>query len=177
MRRRALLLATTAALPTAADSSSIAGSDAPEYDCSRASRPEPSAPDSSDSVKPASYPDPPADPEDDDRLVAFVEAFEEAYRRNSLVERDGEYITYFEFFTSETWTEDAPEGAGVAGVEYVFTYREEFDGDVGIGDSAPQTAVYYVDDSVALRAHRKGRRGHSVVPDPREDGDEVACYE
>lgn len=125
---------------------------------------------------PATYPDPPQNP-DGDELVAFVEDFEETYRRNSLVQRRGESVISFGFFTAETWIEEASAGAGVAGVEYAFTYREEIDGDVAIADSPYHTAVYYVDGSVALRAHREGSRTSGDVPDPREAGNQVACYE
>jgi hypothetical protein len=48
---------------------------------------------------------------------------------------------------------------------------------VVIADSPYHTAVYYVDGSVALRAHRDGSRTRDDVPDPRDTGEEVACYE
>lgn len=178
MRRRSFLLVTAAALPTVAGCQNTGRADAPEYDCSRASRPEPSAPDRSDAVRPAAYPDPPANPGTDAQVTAFVEDFEAAYRRNLLVQRWGENLTGFGFSTSATWTADARSAAGVAGVEYTFYYETGRPEETVVhADSPYHTAVYYVDDSVALRAHREGSRSRGDDPDPREDGDEVACYE
>ena len=176
MRRRALLLGTAAALPSLAGCSSAGSPDTPEYDCSRASRPEPPAPDDSDAVRPAAYPEPPADPGNDAQVTAYVEDFEAAYRRNRLVGRWRGEMTAFGFSTAETWTVDSAGDAGVAGVEYTFHYTTESN-DVAVVDSPYHTAVYYVDGSVALRAHRDGSRTRGDVPDPREEGHEVACYE
>lgn len=177
MHRRELLLGTAAALPTAAGCLGVGSPDTPEYDCSRASRPEPSTPDGADAVAPATYPDPPETPDTDAQTVAFVEEFEAAYRRNRLVQRWRGNLTSFGFSAAETWTGDAPGGAGVAGVEYTFYYQTESNGDVAVADSPSHTAVYYVDGSVGLRAHRERSRTRGEEPDPREDGDEVACYE
>lgn len=178
MRRRELLLGTATALPTAAGCSSLGGSDAPEYDCSRSSRPEPSAPDRSDAVAPATYPGPPENPGNDAQIVAFVEEFEAAYRRNRLVGRWRGEMTSFGFSTSENWTVDSAEDTGVAGIEYTFYYETGGPEETDVhADSPYHTAVSYVDGSVALRAHREGSRSRGDVPDPREDGDEVACYE
>lgn len=179
MRRRALLLSAAALAPAAGCAGAgFRGSDAPEYDCSRASRPEPPAPDDSDAVRPAAYPDPPADPGDDTQVTAYVEDYEAAYRRNLLVQRWRGNMTSFGFSTSATWTADARSEAGVAGVEYTFYYETGRPEETVVhADSAYHTTVYYVDGSVALRAHREGSRTRGDVPDPREDGHEVACYE
>lgn len=148
----------------------------PEYDCSRVSRPEPNALEDPDAVSPGSYPDPPDDAGAEAALTEYVENFERAYRRNRLVASEGSALIRFGFSPRETWVVDSSSGAGVGGVQY--TYWFEIDkGGITHFDSSNQVAVYYVDESVAVRAHEEGRRDAGIEPDPREAGVEVACFE
>jgi len=145
----------------------------PEYNCSRVDRPEPDALEDPDAVAPTPYPDPPDGDGTDAALTEYVENFERAYRRNRLVQSDGSDLRKFGFSPGETWIVERAPAAGVAGVQYTFWHETKRTH----ADSGNRVAVYYVDESVALRAHESGRRENGVEPDPLETGQEVACFE
>jgi hypothetical protein len=149
------------------------GLDQPEYDCSRVDRPEPDAPEGPDALAPSSYPRPPADAGTDAELTEYVSDFEQSYRRNRLIQSRGPDLRKFGFSPREIWIVESGAAAGVAGVQYTFWHETESIH----ADSGNRVAVYYVDESVAIRAHERGRREDGVEPDPRETGQEVACFE
>jgi hypothetical protein len=148
----------------------------PEYDCSRVSRPDPDAPETPDAVGPVPYPDPPDDAGAGAALTEYVENFERAYRQNRLVASEGSALVRFGFSPREMWIVDSSSSAGVGGVQYTYWYEIE-EGGITHFDSPNEVAVYYVDGSVALRAHEEGRREDGVEPAPLETGAEVACFE
>jgi len=175
--RRALLVSTGSLLTTVTAGCLglvPSGRDPPEHDCSGIRRPTPDAPDEPNVVEPASYSGPPSDPTDEGDLTSYVESFERAFRRNSLVREHDGGLVEFGIGDQETWTKSAPAGAGVAGIEYTFHYTDRRG---TIADSGMNLAVYYVDTSVAVRAHERGRREDGTHPDPWEDGVTVACFD
>ncbi len=145
-----------------------------EPDCFEVTRPTTDESNEPDAVAPASYPGPPSDRTDESDLTGFAESFERAFRRNGLVREHGGDLVEFGFTTDETWTENAPDDGGVAGVEYRYHYTLR---DGVIADSPTNVAVYYVDASVAVRAHARGRRDAGTEPDPMEEGVTVACFD
>lgn len=154
--------------------------DAEEYDCADLERP-PADPDlpSDLTLEPADYPDPPAD------VVAeadqYAHAFEEAYRRNAFLEEYGTTAGSFDFRYLESRADgvDSDEDEDAALVAIVYDLVTE----TTRGDSLEDWAVrvvYYVDESVALRARYDGlHAGDSLpfIPDPRRDGTLVDCFE
>lgn len=177
MNRRQVLLGSSAVLIPITGCLGFRGSDPPTYDCSRSARPEPESRENPDAVMPAAYPDPPATSRSDVEMERFVERFEEAYRHNQLVQSEGNDLRRFGFDSDGTWTVDSPKEGGVVGIEYQYFYEMEGDSRNIVVDSPTQTAVYYVDESVAIRAHTEGLRTKGTELDPREHGRVVACFE
>lgn len=160
-------------------------SEPPEYDCEEADRPEPDPPDDEDAIGPATYPDRPESLTDDERMVQYVEAYEEAYRRNSLVAKYWNSLVRFGMSVSETWTYDDPDDAAVVRLQYRYSEEVETRDGVMVGDSATIFVSYYVDASVVIRAERTGLRedeselrpNDAFDPDPWEQGEPLECFE
>lgn len=159
--------------------------DPPEYNCEAADRPEPDAPDDEDAIAPAEYPIRPASLTDDERAVRYVEAYEEAYRRNSLVEQYRNRLVRFGMSVGETWTYDGPNDAAVVRLQYRYSEEVETANGIVVGDSPTIFVSYYVDESVVVRAKRTGlREGESELdpdpaldPDPWKEGEPLECFE
>lgn len=154
------------------------GATTPTGHCEEADRPEPDPPgeDADEAVEPAAYPDPPDSLADAD-VRAYVKEFERAYRRNELVERWGKRLVGFGMGSTGVSTEAVDDGVEAL-VEYVYWEEvEEKHGD-GIvhGDSPILRVAYYVDGTGAWRAEDEAPADTETVPDPRAEGDRVACF-
>jgi hypothetical protein len=145
----------------------------PRYDCDAADRPAPSPPASDDAVEPRSYP-PISNLQDG---VDGVVECERTFRRNSLVASEGESLVGFGTSNVDATEHDAPDGANVVRVEYEFYYETEEGDDVEITDSPTITASYYVDDSVVIRAEKRGQTDDGLDPDPWTSGEVIECSE
>jgi hypothetical protein len=157
----------------------------PAYNCEEATRPEPDAPDDEDAIAPAAYPDRPGSLSDDERAVQYVEAYETAYRRNSLVAQYWNQLVRFSVSVDERWTYDVPTDAAVVRLQYRYSEEVETPNGIVIGDSPSIFVSYYVDESVVVRAERRGRREDesesgsepALDPDPWREGEPLECFE
>lgn len=168
--------------------------EAPDYDCSSADRPEPDDPrsggsrtdegdagseDEREPVGPKPYPDPPESVPDDESAVEYVTAYEEAYRRNALVERHGSNLVGHGNSVERTWTHDSPDDAAVVRLRYVYYEDVEDSGGTSHGDSPTTYVSYYVDDSMVVRAETEGQLDDegALEPDPWSSGAVLECVE
>ena len=162
------------------------------YACASVERPEPTAPADDDALSPKPYPTRPSafdpagaydrstDSSLRDETVAYVTAFERAYRQNDVLDRYGSTARTFEFRRTGYRTkilESSPIPAVMVAIRY--------DLRVGTQQSATdprdlwgvQTA-YYVDEHIVLRARYGGVADTlSFEPDPRTHGELVACFD
>lgn len=168
-----------------ADDSPESRTEPPAYDCEETDRPEPDPPDDEDAIGPATYPDRPESLTDDERMVQYVEAYEAAYRRNSLVAKYWNSLVRFNLSVSETWTYDGPDDAAVVRLQYQYSDEVETRDGVMVGDSPTIFVSYYVDASVVIRAERTGLRedeselrpDDALDPDPWKLGEPLECFE
>ncbi|QLG60648.1 hypothetical protein [Halorarum salinum] len=153
----------------------------PDYDCETADRPEPDAPDTSaeEAVEPTSYPDPLDSFDDDDSTVEYVEAYERAYRRNTLVAEWGARLTQFFVGIEGTKSFSSPGNAALVRIQYHYSETVERSGGTVIGDSPTIFVTYYLDQSVLIRAESSDRPEDlaALDPDPWLAGDPVECFE
>ncbi len=149
------------------------------YDCDAVSRPASPGPDADPpgDVERYTYP---ARPESlsNQEMRSCVKRYERAYRLNKLRSRHGTYLEQASVFVDATDTDDAPDGAGIARVEYAYGARIEGDDGPIEMDSPTVYAAYYVDDDVVLRAVETGHRDDEtqLIPDPMEQGEPVECF-
>lgn len=120
-----------------------------------------------DTVPPLSYPDKPAS-YNTETVADFVEDYESAYRRNSLLqEHKSELIAQG---TSVHWTGTlaTAEEAGIGRMQYAYSASYEDGEQVVVEDSAIHLVTYYVDESVVVRAGITDQAEHRGVlrPDP-----------
>lgn len=153
----------------------------PEYDCETADRPEPDAPDASEeeAVEPLSYPDPLDSFDDDTTTIEYVEAYERAYRRNTLVAEWGAQLIQFSMGIEGTKRFDSPVDAALVRIQYHYSETvEQSDGTV-VGDSPTIFVTYYLDQSVVIRAESSDRPEDldALDPDPWLAGNPVECFE
>ena len=182
-RRQLLLLAGTGPSFMASGCLSIRPSsdsdevEPPEPDCDEASRPEPDdpGPDTEDALGPTTYPEKPTS-FDDDTLLEYAEAYERAYRRNTLVEQFGDRLRDYDLIVRDIRVEEEGEGA-VVRIEYTFseTYEDAGSDATLIGDSG-KVVAYYVDESVLVRAETD-RSQNDSGPDPLAQGTVLECFE
>lgn len=186
--RRSLLasvLPLTAAIAGCFDGR-FAGSDAPAesgivatdaYDCDDVDRPDPSMPSDGEALEPADYPEPPASVLEG--ADSYVREFEEAYRRNTFLAEYGPETREFGFRfetrqVDHVASNDDREAVLVAVVYHLSAETRQADRP----DEWDTRVTYYVDDHVVLRDRYEGVAGDpSIDPDPRADGEPVACFE
>jgi hypothetical protein len=169
----------------AGDSPTENRTEPPEYDCKEANRPEPDTPDDDDAIRPATYPGRPGSLNDDERVIEYAKAYEEAYRRNTLVSKYWDQLVRFNVSVSETWTYDGPDDAAVVRLQYRYSEEVETSDGIMVGDSATIFVSYYVDPSVVIRAERTGLRtdeselhpDEALDPDPWKRGEPLECFE
>lgn len=154
--------------------------DAPDVDCSDASRPQPGSQDGEEFVQPVAYPGRPPEQLDDESAIEYAERFEEAYRTNEqLVEMDR--LQRVSVAVVETRTFDAPDGAAVVRL------RTHYSGTAaGIENEQPPVefdswdvmVTYYIDPALVVRTetHRSAVDIAALDPDPWESGEPVACF-
>jgi hypothetical protein len=145
----------------------------PPADLQTATRPpaaEPPDP-TDDTVSPLAYPDRP-ESYTAGGVEAFVEAYEGAYRRNSLLGDHGRALIAQGSAFDWTHALAVAEDAGVGRCQYRYSESVERADGVVVGDSPTMVVTYYVDDSVVVRAESTGRRERRDVldPDPWETG-------
>ncbi|ELY65158.1 hypothetical protein [Natrinema versiforme] len=204
--RRTLLasIATTAAVGTGGfeyDSSGVSGTDladglvpADQYECSDVDRPEPDPTTDEDALEPRAYPSPPwktsagedgKSPESVSSLVygasRYVTAFERAYRRNAFLDRYQSATRTFDlqrtgYRTIPIESETNREAVLVA-LRYDLTMETQPNA-VTPRDEWNIRVTYYLDERLLLRARYNGvTEGLAVDPDPRTQGDLVACFD
>lgn len=151
-----------------------------EYDCDDVERPstEPLEERDERTLEPVDYPDPPGDLLE--TVDQFVREFEEAYRRNGFLEEYGAAMRSFDFqyrTTRVKAAESAPDrDAALVAVVYDLSIETVQD-DQREWDTR---VVYYVDDTVVLRARYRGIDAGGQPefrPDPRHAGTAVDCLE
>ncbi|WP_336338306.1 hypothetical protein [Haloarcula brevis] len=158
----------------------------PDVSCSAVSRPTAESVDREGALEPRPYPGrPPSEPAGE-AGVAYVTAFERAYRQNDEMlsntdlATDGgrdSYLTRFDITVRDSWVTAGPAGSAVVRLQYVGS------GSVHPGlefDYVTQYVTYYVGSARVVRA-RTTRRDFEGVdaldPDPWTDGTPVACFE
>lgn len=156
-------------VPTA--SPTITGPEPPG--CDDPDRPEPGS--GSEVVEPASYPNEPPSLADDEAVAAYVRAYEEAYRRNDLIEQHGNELRDVQIGVGEPRFYESPPGSRIARTTYTYGYT------VGstIADSPNTHVSYYVDNSVVVRAEHVGVLDDEgeLEPDPLVDGEVLECFD
>ena len=173
---------TTAKAPALADS----------LDCEDADRPDPDVPAGVEreitvdgetrtetSVGSVDYPSPP-DASDDDAVVGYAAAHEEAYRRNGLAADNGEDLVGFGFSVHDRGFVGRRNGVAFASVEYVYYANTVEDyANIVHADSPIYVATYAVSDWGVSRAvgGRTADVDGDLDPHPVADGTLVACFE
>ncbi|WP_254863837.1 hypothetical protein [Halovivax gelatinilyticus] len=182
MNRRTLLASTTTAfvgiVTGCLDGSPLGGSDQDGWDpstvgCHGESRPKPSEPETDEAVSPLEYPDL-LDTTSDEELVAYVEAFEEAYVRNEYVRVHRDDLTFFRLFTGEASVVASGDEWAVVRLTYQYTDGLGSDEDEAVGSSDEFVAKYAITTQWVRRTVDEGR--NADPPDPRESGTFVACF-
>lgn len=162
------------------------------YECNSVVRPEPTAPTDDDALAPKPYPAPPSvlspaatrDRSNDssslrDETVAYVTEFERAYRQNEFLVRYGATTRTFELrrtgYRTRTLGSSSNPAIMVA-IRYDLRLGTQQSA-TGPRDQWDVHTVYYVDEHVVLRARYNGVADElSFEPDPRTDGELVACF-
>lgn len=165
---------------TRSDTATPTATPEPVYDCDEVARP--TAP--SQSTNPPgdddrySYPPQPTSLSDESTVLAYVEAFERAYRLNDLRAQFGESLTQASVYIERTWSYDAPEETTIARMMCSFNYTFDDDGSQIAGQSASIFVSYYVDDSVVLRVveEEPPEDESELGSDPRQHGAPVECF-
>jgi hypothetical protein len=176
VRRRSVLAGAAGGLGLALAGCLSADADpADEVDCADADRPEPELPDDApgDAIEPADYPE---GPPTDESPVAYVEAYESAYRRNSIIEGADGHVVGFGASPSGEVTDRPADGTVVRlRYQYYWEVRRAADESPIHADSPVVVVAYYVDESIVLRAEAEGH--DADAPDPLAEGRLLACHE
>ncbi|WP_408959891.1 hypothetical protein [Natrinema sp. 74] len=164
------------------------------YECNEVTRPDPDAPSDENALEPRTYPSPPSSLLDGESggstdrsspsgntasAGEYVTAFEQVYRRNAFVARYGGVTRTFEFRldarrTSPVGSDTDPAAVLVALVYDLTTETRRSPPN----DEWDIRVTYYLDENVLLRAQYEGIADKpSVTPDPRRQGDLVACFQ
>lgn len=155
-------------------------SEPPAYDCANASRPEPDPPDDEEAVQPVEYPEQPDSLADEEEVFEYVEAYEEAYLQNELVEEYGDGLVEHSLMMEDSRRFEAPDDVWIIRVQYTHgeTIEEETEGLI-YADSATISVTYYVDESVVIRAETDEylEDEDEFKPNPWERGTLVECFE
>lgn len=124
-----------------------------------------------DTIQPLSYPDKPA-AYTAESVAEFVEAYERAYRRNSLLNDHGSVLIAQGLYSNGAETLAVTEGAGIGRIQYTYSASIEETDRVIVEDSVSYLVTYYVDESVVVRAATTDQREHRdvLVPDPWGSG-------
>lgn len=124
-----------------------------------------------ETVSPKQYPDKPTS-YDDESIEKFVEAHEQAYRRNNLLNRFGGNLVSHSSYWDWTVSLETTESAGVGRCQYKYSETQRENGEETIGDSPNIVVTYYVDDSMVVRAEDMGEASNrnELHPNPWESG-------
>lgn len=150
--------------------------DAPDVDCSEASRPQPGPQDGEDLVQPVDYPGRPPEQLDDGSAIEYVQQFEEAYRTNEQI-AEMDRLQRVSVSVAETQTFDAPEGAAVVRLHTHYSGTSGRSAYIQY-DNWDVMVTYYVDQALVVRTetHRSNIDTAELDPDPWESGEPVACF-
>ncbi|WP_157525804.1 hypothetical protein [Halorientalis sp. IM1011] len=135
-----------------------------------------------DSVEPLEYPDDGPPPLGDDQaVVGYVKQYEHALVQKRIRSETRGRVTGFGL-SGDARTFDAPPDAAIVRFRYSYHYGfENHAGSTVHSDSPTNYATYYVDESVVVRAHRKGflddEKEQALIPDPWGSGDPVQCFD
>lgn len=150
---------------------------ADRFDCDDVDRPEPTPPARDDALEPALYPTPPnplLESVDD-----YVREFEAAYRQNAFLAEYGSETDGFDFDLEERETKsvDTESDRDAKLVSLVYDLTTKTRGNPEESERSIRV-TYYVDEGIVLRARYSGfADGPSFDPDPRSEGDPVACFQ
>ncbi|MFD1565432.1 hypothetical protein ACFR99_17995 [Haloarchaeobius amylolyticus] len=164
------------------------------YECSSVTRPEPTAPADDDALAPEPYPAPPSaigpaaahnrttgSTSMVDRTVAYVTEFERAYRRNAFLAQYGVTTRTFELRRTDYRTRTLGSSPDPNAIMVAILYDLRMgtrQSATGPRDQWDVHTVYYVDEHVVLRALYNGVADElQFEPDPRTQGDLVACFD
>lgn len=141
-------------------------------DCVDPERPEPD--EGSGGVEPVSYPEKPPSLQNDERVADYIVAYENAYRTNALLERQGSDLERVQLGIGGPEFFDSPPNSTIARVSYTYGYQWGS----AVADSPNTYVSYYVDDSVVARAEREGLLDDedALEPDPLEGGTVLECF-
>lgn len=164
---------------TDADDSSNDVIAADAYDCADVDRPEPETPSHENALEPASYPSAPEPILEG--VDQYVIDFEEAYRRNAFVAEFGAEarVLDFQFDARQVDEIDAESDRDAALISVVYNVKTRTRRQTEPSSTWDTRVTYYVDEHVVLRARYTGgiADGPSFDPDPRLEGEPVACIE
>lgn len=148
------------------------------FECDDVSRPDPDLPDGAP-LEPRTYPSSPSSLTDD--MVAYVTAFERAYRHNAFLGQYGAAARTVDL--RRTDGRAAPVGAPSDPDAVMVAIRYNLTTGTGRSRADPRDrwdirVVYYVDENVVLRAQYHGVAEElRFEPDPRQQGELVACFD
>jgi len=154
--------------------------DAPDIDCSEASRPVPGPQDGEDLVQPVAYPGQPSESLGDESAIEYAARFEKAYRTNEQI-TEAANLHRISVAVVDTWTFDSPDGAAVVRL------RTYYGGAEAIDENEPPSVhfdnwgvmvTYYIDPALVVRtdAPRNNVDLDELDPDPWDSGEPVACF-
>lgn len=147
------------------------------FDCDDVDRPEPTPPARDDALEPALYPPPPNPLLES--VGEYVREFEAAYQQNDFLAEYGSETDGFDFDLGERETKpvDAESDRDAKLVSLVYDLTTETRGNPEESERSVRV-TYYVDEHIVLRARYSGfADGPSFDPDPRSEGDPVACFQ
>ncbi|WP_276252367.1 hypothetical protein [Haloarcula rara] len=108
-------------------------------------------------------------------MADYIAAYESAYRTNWLLEEHGSELTDIYFGVGEPTYFESPPASVIGRLRYSYG----FETDSVVADSSTIYASYYVDNTLIVRAERRGRlRDESVLqPNPLDSGHVLECFD
>lgn len=152
----------------------------PIYDCDEARRPpEPSSDDDPPGgIERFVYPDRPESITDDSAVLSYVEDYERAYRLNDIYRKYRDRLGNAALDIRDVRPFEAPEGAAIVRLEYLYSHRVERSRGTEYYDSPTVYVSYYVDESAVVRAAGTGNQeGEAELdPNPLDVRSPVECF-
>jgi len=148
------------------------------FECDEVSRPDPEPPDGG-TLEPRTYPSSPSSMDVD--MVEYVTGFERAYRHNAFLSQYGAAARTVDLRR----TDGRATAVGSATTPDAVMVAIRYDLTTGTGRSSTESrdrwdirVVYYVDENVVLRSQYHGVAEElRFEPDPRTQGELVACFD
>ncbi|QLK24694.1 hypothetical protein HYG81_11240 [Natrinema zhouii] len=162
------------------------------YDCHSVTRPDPDVLTDDDALVTLPYPTPPSWTEKDDSsdhasspvlvdsAAAYATEFERAYRRNEFIARFGNETRTLSLRRTEHRTAAVGSATNADAVMVAIRYNLATGTRHSAADPRDEWDIrvtYYIDENVVLRARYDGVAEElALEPDPRWEGDLVACF-